>query len=107
MIMTKPSGRAYHGKTSRARLPAPDDWALRALCRDVPPAYRAAWCRDPENPEHADEIAFARALCSQCPVRSECLAHSLRHAEPACMWGGVDERERARLLKQQERGGAS
>lgn len=38
-----------------------------------------------EKPEH---VWQARALCSQCPVRSACLAGALERAEPWGVWGG-------------------
>ncbi|MFH9826623.1 WhiB family transcriptional regulator [Streptomyces bobili] len=37
----------------------------------------------------------AKALCTGCPLRTECLAHAVDHS----VWGGMTERERRALLK--------
>ncbi|HEX4015877.1 MAG TPA: WhiB family transcriptional regulator [Frankiaceae bacterium] len=39
----------------------------------------------------------AKAVCAQCPVRSECLEWALDTAQPHGVWGGLDEQERSRL----------
>jgi WhiB family redox-sensing transcriptional regulator len=39
----------------------------------------------------------AKAVCAQCPVRSECLEWALDTAQPHVVWGGLDEHERERL----------
>jgi WhiB family transcriptional regulator, redox-sensing transcriptional regulator len=41
--------------------------------------------------------AKARALCSACPVRQQCLAYAMADAEIAGVWGGTTERERRKL----------
>jgi WhiB family redox-sensing transcriptional regulator len=40
-----------------------------------------------------------KALCTGCPVRTECLAHALDHRIEHGVWGGMTERERRALLK--------
>lgn len=49
------------------------------------------------------ELLYAKALCGQCPIRSQCLAAALERAEPWGVWGGeifdqgsVVENKRAR-----------
>ncbi|MBW0104385.1 WhiB family transcriptional regulator [Pseudonocardia sp. KRD291] len=80
-----------------ARLPAPVteewDWQRQAACRGMdaaaffhPPGERGpAWRRREEQ---------AKQVCAGCPVRQECLQHSLQIEEPFGTWGGVGERER-------------
>ncbi len=34
------------------------------------------------------ELQHAKALCAECPVRSQCLAAALDRAEPWGVWGG-------------------
>jgi WhiB family transcriptional regulator, redox-sensing transcriptional regulator len=34
------------------------------------------------------ELERAKALCADCPIRSECLAEALQRAEPWGVWGG-------------------
>ncbi|MFJ9810740.1 WhiB family transcriptional regulator [Streptomyces sp. NPDC101158] len=41
----------------------------------------------------------AKALCSGCPVKAECLAYALDHRVEHGVWGGMTERERRALLK--------
>jgi len=42
----------------------------------------------------------ARALCRSCPVRVACLEHALAVQEPHGIWGGLNELERRRVLRQ-------
>ncbi|MEV0452114.1 WhiB family transcriptional regulator [Streptomyces sp. NPDC050600] len=65
-------------------------WMVSALCRTA----------------HADDLfvegaaqSQARALCTGCPVRSECLAHALDGRIEHGVWGGMTERERRALLR--------
>ena len=39
----------------------------------------------------------AKAVCAQCPVRTECLGWALETGQPHGVWGGLDEQERERL----------
>lgn len=49
-------------------------------------------CRsaDPELffAESPDDVEFAKALCTDCPVRTDCLAGALERREPWGVWGG-------------------
>ncbi len=60
------------------------------------------------NRRGVDEIADyeldAKALCSACPVRSDCLLYGLN--EPSGIWGGRTARER-RFIRRRLRGAAS
>ena len=45
------------------------------------------------NPEiffsvKSEEIAYAKSLCSGCPVKKECLQGALSRQEPCGVWGG-------------------
>ncbi|MFE3072426.1 WhiB family transcriptional regulator [Streptomyces sp. NPDC059247] len=41
----------------------------------------------------------AKAVCTGCPVRAECLAYALDGRIEHGVWGGMTERERRALLK--------
>ena len=41
----------------------------------------------------------ARAVCTGCPVRLECLADALDNRMDFGVWGGMTERERRALLR--------
>lgn len=61
----------------------------------------------PENerqPQKDIRERKAKAICSQCPARNECLDYALSRPEKYGMWGGMNEDERAsgrrRLMRQ-------
>ncbi|OIJ64319.1 WhiB family transcriptional regulator [Streptomyces mangrovisoli] len=66
------------------------DWSERGLCRSVDP--------DELFVEGAAQNR-AKALCSGCVVRTECLAYALDQRIEHGVWGGMTERERRALLR--------
>lgn len=64
-------------------------WQVDASCRGV----------DAELffPATEDEAASAKAICDTCPVRLACLAFAIERNERFGVWGGLTEKERARL----------
>ena len=42
----------------------------------------------------------AKTVCQRCPVVAECLAEALDHRTEFGVWGGMTERERRALLRQ-------
>ncbi|MEU9662708.1 WhiB family transcriptional regulator [Streptomyces chartreusis] len=48
----------------------------------------------------------AKAICTGCPVRTECLAYALDHRIEHGIWGGMTERERRSLLRRRPRVGS-
>ena len=62
---------------------------------------------DPEvfyPPSESDEGSeAAKAICAVCPVREPCLEHAITAREKQGVWGGLDERERRRLVRQRRR----
>lgn len=56
---------------------------------------------DPEIffPERGGSSKAARAVCSDCTVRQECLLYALANREQFGIWGGTSERERRRLRR--------
>lgn len=65
------------------------DWQKHGSCRGVD--------SDLFFPATEDEAAPAKAICSTCPVRNPCLAFALERNERFGVWGGMTEKERARL----------
>lgn len=66
------------------------DWSAQAACRTTDP----------------DEVFVqgaaqnrAKAVCTGCPVRTECLADALDYRVEFGVWGGMTERERRALLR--------
>ena len=75
-----------------------ETWHLNAACRGP----ESALFFPPTLPERRDERelreARAKAICSQCDVRQDCLEFALRVREPHGIWGGLTEAERRRRL---------
>ncbi|MGA5819868.1 WhiB family transcriptional regulator [Kitasatospora sp. NPDC094028] len=66
------------------------DWAARGACRTSDP--------DELFVEGAGQNR-AKAVCSGCVVRTECLAYALDNRIDHGVWGGMTDRERRALLK--------
>lgn len=66
-------------------------WQSQARCNEV----------DPEIffPERGGSSKAARAVCTDCSVRQECLRYALTNREQFGIWGGTSERERRKLRK--------
>lgn len=64
-------------------------WQANGACRGA----------DPELffPPTEEEAAVAKSYCATCPVRVTCLAFSIERNERFGVWGGLTEKERARL----------
>ncbi|WP_424894351.1 WhiB family transcriptional regulator [Streptomyces sp. SAI-124] len=66
------------------------DWSEYAACRTADP--------DELFVEGAAQNK-AKAICTGCPVRTECLAYALDLRIEHGIWGGMTERERRALLR--------
>ena len=66
-------------------------WQDDALCAQT----------DPEAffPDKGSSTREAKAICSACSVRDDCLDFALTHDERFGIWGGMSERERRRLRR--------
>ena len=92
------SGKREKGRGMQritTRLLQPVGWQSQARCAEV----------DPEIffPERGGSSKAARAVCSQCDVRLQCLEYALNNKEQFGIWGGTSERERRRLRKERAR----
>lgn len=69
-------------------------WQDFALCAEA----------DPEAffPEKGGSTRYAKKVCRSCEVRAECLQYALDHDERFGVWGGLSERERRKLQRDQE-----
>ncbi|MFF4292188.1 WhiB family transcriptional regulator [Streptomyces vinaceus] len=72
-------------------LPKPPAWQDEAACGGIDNSLFFSLA--------AIDIAQAKSHCGPCPVRSQCLTHALTVREDHGVWGGLDEFERAGLLK--------
>jgi len=66
----------------------PEHWQDFASCRGVDP--EAFFDKSP---------IYAKSVCKDCPVKSECLADALRTNERYGVWGGLTWNERRKILR--------
>ena len=69
------------------------DWRHFAACRDIDPEVFFPF------PGDTDGQDAARAICSGCPVRSDCLNWALATGRDHGVWGGLTEDERRALRR--------
>jgi WhiB family redox-sensing transcriptional regulator len=81
-----------------------DTWQARGACRGpqamvffFPPAQAE------RKQERIHREARAKAICSTCAVRRDCLAYAIRIHEPHGIWGGMNEAERRKLSERASR----
>ena len=68
-------------------------WYLHGACRGLDSAIFYP------DPDVAEDVARALAVCAGCDVREICLAHALGRRELTGIWGGTTERERRQVLR--------
>jgi WhiB family redox-sensing transcriptional regulator len=79
--------------------PVEQAWQRHAACRGpksilfFPPA-----ASEPRVEREARE-SRAKAICTACPVQTQCLDYALGIQEPHGIWGGLTEHERRVLLE--------
>jgi WhiB family transcriptional regulator, redox-sensing transcriptional regulator len=73
------------------------EWMEFALCRGVDPEifFPAA---EPGVPLYDAQVARARGICADCPVRSACLDWAIASGQDYGVWGGLDPAERRALV---------
>ncbi|PSK52407.1 Transcriptional regulator WhiB1 [Streptomyces sp. 111WW2] len=76
-------------------LPRAAHWAATAVCRSSD-ADPDVWFPDPTD---AVGIGEAKRHCRLCPVLIQCRTDALNRPERFGVWGGLDEAERAAVLK--------
>lgn len=69
----------------------------RAACRNTSPNLFFAPSKDATTTKARARVAHAKAICAQCPIRSECLEWAIEHRERNGIWGGLTEGERESL----------
>ncbi len=80
------------GETERLR--DTSRWQHQAACRELPLVLFF-----PPGNSHLTRVdeERAKALCSHCPVRNQCLSFAMEHEEPCGVWGGLNAEERRAL----------
>jgi WhiB family redox-sensing transcriptional regulator len=76
------------------------EWVHRARCKNEDPElFFPIGTTGPA----AIQIERAKAVCSQCEVRSECLEWAMGTGQDAGVWGGLSEEERRALRRARRR----
>jgi WhiB family transcriptional regulator, redox-sensing transcriptional regulator len=80
-----------------------EEWQHNAACRGQDAVYFFA----PNYFERRDEKnareAVAKSFCMRCPVLDACLEYALASREAHGIWGGLNEMERRRMLRERAR----
>lgn len=69
-------------------------WQDLASCRDKDSSL---WF--PRVGESKRRVAMAQAICEECPVQEECLEYALNTRQQHGIWGGLQIKERRRVLR--------
>lgn len=71
---------------------ATHDWQQKAACMGADPDL---WFPPPNGGQK--QARQARAICADCPVRTECLAYAINQRIGHGIWGGLDTKDRQKL----------
>jgi WhiB family redox-sensing transcriptional regulator len=74
-----------------------DTWQAKASCRGPQAEAFFPPSRAERKEEKLQREERAKAICSTCPVRPDCLEYAIRIHEPHGIWGGLNEVERKQL----------
>lgn len=101
-VYCKPCTHAYQINHQRMTRPTPpprpdDTWRAAAACRGMDP--------DVFFPDRGELAQGAKDVCAVCTVRIECLNAGLWERQG--VWGGLSERQRRNLRRQQRRSAAA
>ena len=91
-----PNNQVRCGTPPKAGSTAPPV-AARTPCSSSRPNYFER--REEKNAREA----VAKSFCARCPVRDVCLEYALASREAHGIWGGLNEMERRRLLRERAR----
>jgi WhiB family transcriptional regulator, redox-sensing transcriptional regulator len=72
-----------------------DNWRERAACRGVDPSVFYPTSEKEEEP--------ARSICGACAVKAYCLDYAIANKEKDGIWGGLNEKERRRIIRARAR----
>jgi len=72
-------------------------WRISAICRDTDPEL---FFPVGTTGQALLQIAKAKGVCCQCPVKVECLDFAMETNQDTGIWGGLSEDERRNLRRQ-------
>jgi WhiB family transcriptional regulator, redox-sensing transcriptional regulator len=89
---------AVEPRRNAADLPRNSNWRARAACLDCPPEL---FFPNDKSQVLEDRTQLAKQVCRSCDVSEECLSYALRTCQEFGIWGGTDEKDRARIRHRQ------
>ena len=72
-------------------------WRDRAICRDTDPDL---FFPVGTTGQALVQIARAKEVCDECPVKLDCLEYALETNQDSGIWGGLAEEERRAIRRQ-------
>jgi WhiB family redox-sensing transcriptional regulator len=109
LVLFLPTAGAAENRTYATRFEAD----VRPSPPVTDPDLAPVWQQQAECLNHAGQVDFfpargesvrdAKAVCTICPVKSECLEFAMRLKVAHGVWGGLSERERRSLRRQRHR----
>ena len=72
-------------------------WRDRAICRDTDPDL---FFPVGTTGQALVQIARAKEVCNECPVKVDCLEYALETNQDSGIWGGLAEEERRAIRRQ-------
>ena len=72
-------------------------WRDRAICRDTDPDL---FFPVGTTGQALVQIARAKEVCNECPVKIDCLEYALETNQDSGIWGGLAEEERRAIRRQ-------
>ena len=72
-------------------------WRTDAICRDTDPDL---FFPVGTTGQALVQIARAKEVCGECPVKNDCLEYALETNQDAGIWGGLDEEQRRAIRRQ-------
>lgn len=72
-------------------------WRTRAICRDTDPDL---FFPVGTTGQALVQIARAKEVCGECPVKTDCLDYALETNQDSGIWGGLDEEQRRNIRRQ-------
>jgi len=74
-----------------------NDWRPEAACNGLDPELFFSSDDIVNRQERLEREAEAKAVCTRCSVRNECLSYALEAGERYGIWGGLSPQERRAL----------
>ncbi|MGH2760709.1 MAG: WhiB family transcriptional regulator [Actinomycetota bacterium] len=78
---------------------AENDWRPEAACRGLDPELFFSSDEIANRQERLEREAEAKAVCTRCTVRNECLSYALAAGERYGIWGGLSPQERRAIAR--------